>query len=80
MKITQIVGSNNKALNIQEGNKNTLQSYSTKICTVNKGKVQLHKEYKEYLKDNKHSLTTSKHVKLFSALHGVEINKNLFKN
>lgn len=72
MKITSIIGSNNKALNIAFDNTNILQSYETKICTVRGKDIHLHSEYKEYLKTNKHSNTTSKHFKLFCKLHGLE--------
>lgn len=72
MKITQLIGSNNKALNIEENGINTLQSYDTKICFVKDGELFKHSEYEAYLKNNKHSNTTNRHVKLFCALHNVK--------
>ena len=49
MKITQLIGSNNKALNIEENGINTLQSYDTKYVLLN----DRLKEAKKSLKQKK---------------------------
>jgi len=75
MKVKQMINANgNPAANqfiINDGNKEVFQSYETKICEVENGKITIDINSMGYSK------TTSKHLYIFLGMTRKEIEKEI---